>query len=382
MGRLNATFLLLAVTALVILGLVMLTSTSVWMEAADDKYEMVQKQALWIIMGVFAAICAAKFDYRKLRKFWVPLLVGSSALLVFCYLPGFGLELNGASRWVNFPGLPVFQPSELAKIFVVMGLAGWYSHFQTETQSFYKGFVFPGFLMGVPVLLIFFQTDMGTAAALGGACFIVMFVAGSRLHYLGASSGTALSGAAFVVWQNPERMGRVMALFDLESDKYRYGDGLQQLRGLYAFANGGVDGAGLGNSIEKLGYLPYSHADFIFPVIGEELGLWFTLGIVFCFVIIAVYGIGIAINAKDTFGRLFAIGLTGIIVVPAMMNIGVCTAVLPNTGLPLPLISHGGTNMFATLLAVGLLISIHRQTLFVSRGEMPVINEKKQCLRI
>ena len=107
MGRLNATFLLLAVTALVTLGLVMLTSTSVWMETTD-KYGMVQKQALWIVMGVFAAICAAMFDYRKLRKFWIPLLLGSSALLVLCYVPGISLELNGASRWIRIPGLPVF----------------------------------------------------------------------------------------------------------------------------------------------------------------------------------------------------------------------------------------------------------------------------------
>ena len=139
---------------------------------------------------------------------------------------------------------------------------------------------------------------------------------------------------------------------------------------------------GLGNGVEKLGYIAYVHADFILPAIGEELGIRFTLGIVFCFVLILVYGISIAMHAKDTFGRLMAVGLTFIIVTPAMMNIGVCTAVLPNTGLPLPFISYGGTNMFFTLMAVGLLASIHRHTLYVKRSELPVINDKKQNIRI
>lgn len=381
MGKKNALFLCIAVTALVILGLVMLTSTSIWVESGE-KYSMLKNQIAFIALGIFAAGVVAMFDYRKLRAYWVPLLLGSVVLLAMCYVPGVGREINGETRWIDLPGLPRFQPSEMAKIFVVMSLAGWYSHFQTETQSFFKGFVFPGLLMGIPVLLIFFEKDMGTAASLGGAGVLVMFVAGTRLPYLTISSVTALVGMALVVWKNPERMGRVMAILDLESDKYKYSDGFQQLRGLYAFANGGIDGVGLGNSVEKLGYLAYAHADFIFPIIGEELGLKFTLATVFGFVLIAVYGIGIAINAKDIFGRLFAIGLTSIIVVPAMLNIGVCTAVLPNTGLPLPLISYGGTNMLFTLISVGFLISIHRQTIFQSREDMPVINAKKQCVRI
>ena len=132
-------------------------------------------------------------------------------------------------------------------------------------------------------------------------------------------------------------MGRINALFDLESDKYRQGDGYQQLNGIHAFINGGVNGTGLGNGLGKHGSLPMAHTDFIFPTIGEELGLWATLGSVFCFVVIMVYGMAIAMHAKDIFGRLLAVGLTGVIVVPAMVNIGVCTAVLPNTGLTIAL---------------------------------------------
>ena len=381
MGRNNATIIFLAIAALLTLGMVMLTSTSVWMDELGG-YSLVKMQAVWIALGLVSAAFISSYDYRKLREFWVPLLAFSCVLLIMCYLPGISKTTNGESRWLDIPGLPVFQPSEIAKIFVIMGLAGWYTHYQTEVRSFWKGFIFPGLLMGIPVLLIFFEKDMGTAAALGMAGVVVVYVAGARMIFIAPACITAFSGMALVVWKNPERMGRVMALFDLESDKYKYGDGFQQLHSLYAFANGGIDGMGLGNGVEKLGYIAYVHADFILPAIGEELGIRFTLGIVFCFVLILVYGISIAMHAKDTFGRLMAVGLTFIIVTPAMMNIGVCTAVLPNTGLPLPFISYGGTNMFFTLMAVGLLASIHRHTLYVKRSELPVINDKKQNIRI
>ncbi len=381
MGRRNAVFLCLAVTALVTLGLVMLTSTSVWDDEVNG-YALVEKQAMFIALGLVGAVIISTVDYRKLRPFWVPLLGASCVLLVFCYIPGIGQSIKGEARWVKFPGLPQFQPSEIAKIFVIVALASWYAHFRAESGKFFKGFVWPAALLGVPAALVFFEKDMGTAMALGASGMAVMFAAGARFHYIATAGVTALGGMALAVWKNPERAGRVMALFDLESDKYRLSDGYQQLHGLYALANGGINGTGLGNGVEKLGYLPEAHTDFIFPAIGEELGLWFTLGSVFCFVVIVVYGISISVHARDIFGRLLAVGITSVIVIPAMMNIGVCTALLPNTGLPLPLISYGGTNMMFTLFAVGLLVSIHRHTVFIDRQQMPLVNGKKQCLRI
>lgn len=381
MGRKNAIFLCLAVMALVTLGLVMLASTSVWNKDVDG-YALVKKQAVFIALGLIGAVLISNADYRKLRAFWIPALVISTTLLVLCYVPGIGHKVNGATRWIKIPGVPQFQPSELAKIFVIMSLAAWYSHYQTEGRKFFKGFVSPAILLGVPVVLIFFEKDMGTAMALGCSGGMVMFAAGVRMPYIIAAFTTTVVGAWLVILKNPERMGRINALFDLESDKYRQGDGYQQLNGINAFINGGVNGTGLGNGVGKHGSLPMAHTDFIFPAIGEELGLWATLGSVFCFVVIMVYGMAIAMHAKDIFGRLLAVGLTCIIVVPAMVNIGVCTAVLPNTGLPLPFISYGGTNILFTLFAVGILISIHRQATFVSRAEVPVITQKKQCLRI
>ena len=381
MGRKNAIFLCLAVMALVTLGLVMLASTSVWNKDVDG-YSLVKKQAVFIALGLIGAVVISNVDYRKLRAFWIPALVISTTLLVLCYVPGIGHKVNGATRWIKIPGVPQFQPSELAKIFVIMSLAAWYSHYQTEGRKFFKGFVSPSILLGVPVVLIFFEKDMGTAMALGCSGGMVMFAAGVRMPYIITAFTITVGSAWLVILKNPERMGRINALFDLESDKYRQGDGYQQLNGIYAFINGGVNGTGLGNGVGKHGSLPMAHTDFIFPAIGEELGLWATLGSVFCFVVIMVYGMAIAMHAKDIFGRLLAVGLTCIIVVPAMVNIGVCTAVLPNTGLPLPFISYGGTNILFTLFAVGVLLSIHRQAAFISRAEVPVITQKKQCLRI
>lgn len=381
MGQKNAIFLSLAVTALVTLGLVMLASTSIWNKDVDG-YSLVKKQAMFIALGLIGAVLVSNIDYRKLRAFWIPALIISITLLVLCYVPGIGHKVNGATRWIKIPGVPQFQPSELAKIFVIIALAAWYSHYQTEGRKFFKGFVSPSILLGIPVVLIFFEKDMGTAAALGCAGGMVMFAAGVRMPYIGASLIAAAGGAWLVILNNPERMGRINALFDLESEEFRQGDGYQQLHGINAFIKGGVEGTGLGNGIGKHGTLPMAHTDFIFPAIGEELGLWATLGCVFCFVVIIVFGLAIAMHAKDVFGRLLAVGLTCIIVVPAMVNIGVCTAVLPNTGLPLPFISYGGTNILFTLLAVGMLLSIHRQSAYTSRAEVPVITQKKQCLRI
>jgi cell division protein FtsW len=208
---------------------------------------------------------------------------------------------------------------------------------------------------------------MGTAASLGAAGLCMIFVAGVRLRYL----VPAIIGASYVfyhfVQSDANRWSRIMAFLDLETHKLGYGH--QQWRGLLAFGNGGFEGVGVGNGAEKHGYLPFAHTDFIFPMIGEELG-WVAFVVVLCFVTYTVFGFLIAMKANDVFGRLLAIGLTTIIVIPAMVNIGVTTASLPNTGLPLPFVSYGGTNLVITLASVGLLISVHRGSRVDTTSEM------------
>lgn len=376
----NAIFLCAAAAGLIVLGLVMLASVSVWMEDDGQQYSHLRKQSMWMLVGLAGATFFSIYDYRNFRKWIVPLYGLATVLLVLCYVPGIAREIKGESRWIVVPVLGQFQPSEVSKIVIMMGLAAWFAHHQAETKKFWKGFVVPMAILAVPIMLIFFEKDMGTAVGLGAAGIALLYIAGTRLRYLLPSCGVALAGFFVLVRSNENRWNRIMAFQDLESHKLDFG--FQQWRALLAFGNGGVDGLGLGNGAEKHGYLPEAHNDFIFPVVGEELGLWFTLGVVFCFVMIAVYGIAIAVRATDVFGRLLAIGLTCAIVLPAMMNIGVTTAVLPNTGLPLPFVSYGGTNLVFTMMALGLLIGIHRQSYGARAEHAKILAEKKHCIRL
>ena len=240
----------------------------------------------------------------------------------------------------------------------------------------------PGLLLGIPVALIFFEKDMGTAVALGGAGFLVMFTGGTRVTLLSLVTVFGILGLYKAVESDPYRRMKFEALLNLDDPEVQRKAGYQQYRAKLALASGGLLGAGLGNGAEKHGYLPEAHTDFIFPVAGEELGLLCTLGIVFCFVLISTSGISIAVHATDRFGKLLGLGLTAVITLPALMNIGVATSVLPNTGLPLPFVSYGGTNLVFTLAAVGLLVSLHRRAYYAECAEMPVIKEKQLALKI
>jgi len=191
------------------------------------------------------------------------------------------------------------------------------------------------------------------------AAFAMMYVAGVRTWLLGLAAGAGATLLGLVVYFNPNRMARIMAFMDPDNVEAQRGAFFQQWRALLAFGNGGVSGRGLGNGAEKHGYLPFAHTDFIFPIIGEELGLAATLAVILAFVLIAVAGILIAQRAPDRFMSLVAVGLTANIVIPAAVNVGVATAMLPNTGLPLPLVSYGGTNLIFTLVSVGLLCGVY-----------------------
>lgn len=378
--RSNAILVCIATALLVVLGLTMLASTSVWIEEDTGAYLHLIKQAGFAGFGLLVAVLMALVNYRTLRKHAWRLYAFAIFLLILCYVPGIGKEVNGEQRWIRVPVINAFQPSEAAKIALMIGLAAWYGHNQAEVRKFKKGFLIPAAILGLPIGLIFFEKDMGTAAGLGAAGLAVLFIAGARLRYLISGAVIAAVGLFAMVYTNSNRWERIMAYTDLEAHKL--GFGLQQWRALLAFGNGGTNGLGLGNGAEKHGYLPFAHTDFIFPMVGEELGLWFTLGTVFCFVMIAVYGIAIAARASDMFGRLLAAGLTCSIVIPAMMNIGVTTAVLPNTGLPLPFVSYGGTNLVFTLMTIGLLINIHRSSQQRRVGAEQLLKERKGSMRL
>jgi cell division protein FtsW len=215
--------------------------------------------------------------------------------------------------------------------------------------------------MGIhsPAALVLGEVDLGTTALIGATTFVVMFVAGTNPLWLGGLAVAGLGGLLVVATQISERMGRLSAF--LHPQNYKDDAGLQQMQALIAWGSGGMDGLGLGNGRQKMLYLPYAHTDFIFPIIGEELGLRFSLLVVFLFIVIIVCGIMIALHARDRFGLLLGCGIISLLALQAAVNIGVTTSLLPNKGLPLPFMSYGGSNLAASMFGIGILLNIYRQ---------------------
>lgn len=385
MGRNSAIILLSAVAALVVLGLIMLSSTSVWaeeMRGADDPYVLVKKQLLWLCLGSLGAWLLSAFDYAKLQDLWPYLLGGACLMLVCCYIPGLNVEVHGETRWVKFPGFPVLQPSELAKPIVVLALAAWFASYQAEAKTLVKGYIVPCFILGIPAVLILFEKDLGTTLVLGTVGMAILFVAGTRLWLLLVTGGGAVSALWMFVQQDPIRLRRITAFMNMDDPEVRQGDGWHTYRALEAFSNGGTFGAGLGNGAEKHGALPFAHTDFIFAALGEELGLVCTLITVSAFVLIAIAGLAISLYAREFFGKVLAAGVTMIVVVPGILNMGVVTGSLPVTGLPLPFLSYGGSSLVFTMCSIGLLMSVHRRAVFVDATAMPCTKERKFALKL
>jgi cell division protein FtsW len=370
-----------AVAALVAIGLIMLTSTGAWVKGFGP-YHFLQRQSIWLVVGLVAAVCAARFPLELLRK-WVPWILAIACLaLACCFVPGIADPQLGSNRWIKMPLIGQFQPSEATKIVIVLALAAWFARWQTEVHTFWRGFVIPGMIAGGPILLIAGETDVGTALSLSVAVGAMMFCVGTRLRYAVPTALVVISGASYYVMHDVVRRSRIDAWLDLENPVYQLDKGMQQWRSLLALGNGGPWGVGLGNGVEKFGTLTFAHIDFIFPVVGEELGLPFTLGVVLCYVLIAVGGCGIALQANNVFNRCVALGITCVIVVPAMQNIAVTTAMLPNDGLPLPFVSYGGTSLVFSLAAVGMLVGIHRRSHARVGQEFPLTRQSRLAVRL
>lgn len=357
-GR-TAFILVISIVSLLAVGIVMLQSTGAFArDSHGDMHYFVRRQAVWLLVGLAAMVAAALTDYRWWGKFW-PYLYGLAVLLlILCFLPPIGMKINGSWRWLNL-GFASFQPSELGKVATLVFLAWWYHRHENETKSFLRGFAMPLGAVGVIVGLIALEVDLGASSLIGLTTLCVMFVAGASLLWLVPMMLCGLGGLVYVVRHDPERFARVLAFVDPQ--KYRLDEGLQQWQAMVAFGAGGVSGVGLGNGRLKMLYLPYAHTDFIFPMVGEELGLRFTLLVVFCFLLILFSGVLISMNAKDRFGMVLGFGITIAIALQAAINIGVTTSMLPNKGMPLPFMSYGGSNLAVTMLLVGILLNINRQ---------------------
>jgi cell division protein FtsW len=359
MRRKSAYILFLAVLGLLVIGIVMLFSTSAYArDSHGDVYFFIKRQAIWVGIGLVACILSALVNYHFWQKTWWLWFAIALAALELCYIPHVGLRINGSRRWVGY-GPITFQPSELAKVATIFFLAAWFARREKPDGNVFSGFILPLAIISVPAALVLGEVDLGTTALIGATAFVVMFVAGINPLWLGGLAFVGLGGLLIVATQISERMGRLSAF--LHPQNYKDDAGLQQMQALIAWGSGGMDGLGLGNGRQKMLYLPYAHTDFIFPIIGEELGLRFSLLVVFLFVVIIVCGIMIALHASDRFGLLLGCGIVSLLALQAAVNIGVTTSLLPNKGLPLPFISYGGSNLTACMFGIGLLLNIYRQ---------------------
>jgi cell division protein FtsW len=354
--------LLLAVMALTAFGIVMVYSASSvrsYFSTADPGAQGIE-QLVWAALGLGALLVASRTDFRHLRYLAIPIYVITLALLAAVLVPGIGSEINGSRRWIVFPGIGSIQPAEFAKLAVVLYLAHWLDRRGTNARSFANGLIPFTLLVAPGFMLIALEPDLGTAGVYVTAAISVFFMAGANLLYLGVIAGGVGAAVVWLVSSTAYQLERVQAFLDPFRDPL--GAGYNTLQGLMALAMGGITGLGLGASKQKYLYLPAPSTDFIFAIIGEEWGLVGTLGVVALFLVVAYQGYRIAINAPDTFSGLLACGITTWLVVQACVNMMVVTALLPVTGIPLPFISAGGSALTINLAAVGILLSISRET--------------------
>jgi cell division protein FtsW len=374
MHRKSAYFLSLAVLGMLVIGIVMLFSTSAFArDSHGDVYSFLKKQSVWLGVGFVVCVVAALIDYHFWQRTWWIWFGLALVALAFCFVPHIGMRINGSRRWVGL-GPVTFQPSEIAKVASVFFLASWFARHEEKSGRLLQGFVIPFSVVTALLFLIVTEVDLGTTALIGATMFVIMFVAGTNPWLLGLLSLGGVAGILLVATQMSERMARLSAFMDPE--RFKDDAGLQQMQALIAWGSGGMEGLGLGNGRQKMLYLPYAHTDFIFPMIGEELGLRVSLLVVFLFVAIIVCGMMIALHAKDRLGLLLACGIVSLLGLQAAVNIGVTTSLLPNKGLPLPFVSYGGSNLAACLFGIGLLLNIYRQ------GVLEPATQKRAIIRV
>lgn len=353
--------LILVVGILCLFGLVMLFSTSgpQGERLFGNASYFAQRQMMWLVLGLLAGVLGSRVDYHRWMKWAWPVFAVSLVLLALVYVPRIGLNIKGSSRWIRLPGGLTFQSSELAKFAAINLMAYWYGTRRRTRTGFKGGILIPGALLGAMLGMIVFETDFGATILIGVTGGLMMFVGGASIPWLMAFGGAGAAALAWMISQNPQRMGRIMAFLDPE--KYAQDEAFQLLNALYAFVAGGAWGVGLGDSLQKHFYLPEAHTDFIFAIIGEELGILASLTVVGLFVVFLFCGLRISGRAPDAGGRLMAFGITSLVSLQAILNIGVVTGRLPTKGLPLPFISFGGTSLVVLLFMVGVLLNIAGQ---------------------
>ncbi len=351
--------LFFTVIALLSFGVVMVYSSSAVSAYVNfnDSYYFLKRQIIWVTLGIIAMLLTLNIDYHAWRKLATPTLIVTIILLILVLIPGLGKVVNGARRWLGFGSL-YLQPSEIAKLGMVVFCSASLARHQDKITSFMKGLVPQLMILLVVFGLILKEPDLGTALAIGGTIFILLFTAGAKLSHLTSLGLVGIIGIIAAIILEPYRLKRLLAFSNPWADPLD--TGYHIIQSLYALGSGGIFGVGLGRSREKFLYLPEPHTDFIFAILGEELGFIGTITVILLFFLFAWRGFKVAIEAPDLYGSMLAAGLTTMIIMQALMNIAVVTASMPVTGIPLPFISFGGSALIFTLTGVGILLNISR----------------------
>ncbi|NLN28050.1 MAG: putative lipid II flippase FtsW [Firmicutes bacterium] len=343
--------------ALLVIGIVTVFSASytTGLREFGDPYYYVKRQILWAALGVIALVIVMHVDYRVWRRWSVAGLL--LAVLLLGLVLVIGTEAGGGRRWIRVGPLSM-QPSELAKLAVVNFLAAYIAAQGGGIRRLFQGFLFPMAVVGFIFLLILAERDFGTSVALGLNAVVMLFAAGAQLWHLGLIALVAVPGLFLLIYLEPYRMRRITSFLNPWADPL--GAGWNIIQSLYAIGSGGLFGLGLGAGRQKFAYLPEQHTDFIYAVLGEEMGFLGTATVALLFFVFAWRGYRTALRAPDLYGAMLAVGLTSMIVLQAFINMGVVTGSMPVTGITLPFISAGGSSLLVTLAAIGVLLNVSR----------------------
>jgi cell division protein FtsW len=351
--------ILFTAMTLLAIGIVMVFSASaiISLENRTDVYYHLRRQVIWAMLGLCGMLLLCNYDYRKLRRWVNALLLINLILLLAVFIPGVGLEINGARRWIMVAGF-TGQPSDLTKVAMILFAAAYLSRRDVNVQEFMQG-AFPVLaVMGIFFALIIAQPDLGTAIAFAGTTMVIIFVAGMPYRQIFAIAMCGLPLLGYLMISEPYRLRRLLSFRDPWADPLN--TGYHIIQSLFALGPGGLFGVGLGRSRQKFFYLPEPHSDFIFAILGEELGFIGTASVLLLYFLLIWRGFKVALMAADNFGMLLATGITAMIGLQALINIGVVTGSIPVTGINLPLISAGGSSLFFTLCSIGVLLNISR----------------------
>jgi cell division protein FtsW len=351
--------LLWVTAALALVGLVMVFSASAVVAGSrfHDYIYFLKRQLAWLGFGFLLLYLASRLDYTVWRRMALPILIVTTFLLIIVLIPGVGVMAKGARRWLRYGPISI-QPAEMIKVVVVLYLAAYLTRKEDRVTDFTTGFLPPLIVVGLLAGLVLLQPDLGTVVVVGLVTLSMLFLGGARLAHIFGMAMLAVPAVAVLIWRSPYRLQRLMTF--LEPWKDPTGAGFQVNQSFLAFGSGGLLGVGLGESKQKLFFLPEAHTDFVLALVGEELGLVGASAIMVLYAVLVLKGLQIAGRAREPFGRHLAHGITLLIGLQALINAGVVTGMLPTKGLTLPLVSYGGSSLLVSLLAIGILLAISR----------------------